>query len=150
MRAYTLHSTYLTLEVEAVRTPGRQFMQLQLPNPLLSLFLLLGTTTAQVPLQDVISDSTLSINSVPFSTRAFWMRRANAALAELASPCPFSAFATAIVNHAAPGPEELVRLGVNSGWSTGNPLGAVSTYCPTLVACCSLSVQVKSRRSRTA
>ena len=94
-------------------------MQLQLPNPLLSLFLLLGTTAAQV--QDVISDSTLSINSVPFSTRAFWMRRANAALAELVSPCPFSAFATAIVNHTAPGLGELVCLGVNSRQTTANP-----------------------------
>ncbi|KAI0723473.1 cytidine deaminase-like protein [Earliella scabrosa] len=96
-------------------------MQLQLPDPLLSLFLLLGTTAAQVPLQDVISDSTLSINSVSLSTRAFWMRRANAALAELVSPCPFSAFATAIVNHTAPGLGELVCLGVNSRQTTANP-----------------------------
>ncbi|KAI0716603.1 hypothetical protein C8Q76DRAFT_413485 [Earliella scabrosa] len=56
-----------------------------------------------------------------------------ATVAEPISPCSFSAFATAIVNHAAPGPEEPVRLGVNSGRSTGNPLGTV-----------------KSRRSRTA
>ncbi|GAB7353406.1 hypothetical protein MBLNU459_g3879t1 [Dothideomycetes sp. NU459] len=37
---------------------------------------------------------------LPFSTRAHWMRVANAALLDL-SPCPFMAFGTAIVNHTA-------------------------------------------------
>ncbi|PIL36682.1 hypothetical protein GSI_00371 [Ganoderma sinense ZZ0214-1] len=69
----------------------------------------------------VIADPTLSINGIPFSTRAHWMRVANAALAELESPCSFSAFATAIVNHTAPGLGELVCIGVNANSKTGNP-----------------------------
>ncbi|KAJ7472145.1 cytidine deaminase-like protein [Mycena latifolia] len=56
-----------------------------------------------------------------FSTRAFWMRRANAALAELGSPCPFSAFSSVIVNHTAPGLGELVCIGVNTNRQTGDP-----------------------------
>lgn len=69
----------------------------------------------------VIADPTLSINGIPFSTRAHWMRVANAALTELESPCPFAAFATAIVNHTAPGLGELVCIGVNANSKTGNP-----------------------------
>ena len=63
----------------------------------------------------------LSINSIPFSTRAHWMRVANAAVAELESPCPTSPFATVIVNHTAPGLGELICMGVNSIRTTGNP-----------------------------
>ncbi|RDX53018.1 cytidine deaminase-like protein [Lentinus brumalis] len=79
------------------------------------------SASAQDTLQDVIGGSTLSINSIPSSTRAFWIRHANAAVAELVSPCTFSAFASVIVNHTAPGLGELVCLGVNSGRQTGNP-----------------------------
>ncbi|KAI0773768.1 cytidine deaminase-like protein [Fomes fomentarius] len=94
-------------------------------NALASIVLLSSPGLSQVVhLQDVITDSTRSINNIPFSTRAYWMRRVNAALAALptsASPCPFSAFATAIVNHTAPGLGELVCLGVNSIRVTGDP-----------------------------
>ncbi|KAL0261386.1 hypothetical protein SLS55_002816 [Diplodia seriata] len=50
--------------------------------------------------QDVMAAPHLSINGIPHSTRAHWMRRANAALADLGgSPCPFAAFGSAVVNH---------------------------------------------------
>jgi hypothetical protein len=68
--------------------------------------------------------SSYSNNSIPFSTRAFWMRRANAALGELDSPCPFAAFGTVIVNHTdlSEGPHgTAVCYGVNSNKKTGNP-----------------------------
>ncbi|KAG4425292.1 hypothetical protein IFR04_001659 [Cadophora malorum] len=63
-------------------------------------------------------------DTIPFSTRAFWMRRANAALGELDSPCPFAAFGTVIVNHTdlSEGPHgKAVCYGVNSNRKTGNP-----------------------------
>lgn len=59
-------------------------------------------------------------NSIPFSTRAYWMRAANKALSDLDSPCPLYAFATVIVNHTANGLGELVCVGINRV-STGNP-----------------------------
>jgi len=63
-----------------------------------------------------------SINGIPFSTRAHWMRRASSALSELASPCPFNAFGTAIVNHTdTTSLGELVCIGVNSISKIGNP-----------------------------
>ena len=101
-------------------------------NPPTASFLCsLGAAVGQVFLQRVLSDT---IVAVSLSTRTYGCV---ATVAEPISPCSFSAFATAIVNHAAPGPEEPGRLGVNSGRSTGNPLGTVSTDCPTIVACCS-------------
>lgn len=63
-------------------------------------------------------------DTIPFSTRAFWMRRANAALGELDSPCPFAAFGTVIVNHTdlSEGPHgKAVCYGVNTNRKTGNP-----------------------------
>lgn len=60
-------------------------------------------------------------SSIPLSTRIHWMRRANAALAELSSPCPFAAFGTAIVNHTAGGLGELVCIGINSNSLHGDP-----------------------------
>ena len=72
-------------------------------------------------LQSVIANPTLEINNIPFSTRAHWIRRASAALSDLALPCQMSTFATAIVNHSVPGLGELVCLGVNSGSRIGNP-----------------------------
>ncbi|KIK58411.1 hypothetical protein GYMLUDRAFT_45304 [Collybiopsis luxurians FD-317 M1] len=65
-----------------------------------------------------IADSTLSINGVPFSVRAHWMRQATLALG---SPCPFSAFGTVIVNHTASTEGVLVCTGANSNTLTGNP-----------------------------
>ncbi|KAI1412459.1 cytosine deaminase [Hypoxylon sp. FL1857] len=70
--------------------------------------------------QSPISESTLSINGVSFTTRAYWMRQANLALRQ---PCPYAAFGTVIVNHTGnSGPGELVCTGANSGSSTGNPI----------------------------
>ena len=86
---------------------------------LVALVGLAPATTAR--LQSTLADPTLAINGVPFATRAHWMRRANVALGELASPCAFAAFATAIVNHTAPGLGELVCIGVNSNRQTGDP-----------------------------
>ncbi|KAI9049185.1 hypothetical protein LZ554_007032 [Drepanopeziza brunnea f. sp. 'monogermtubi'] len=63
-------------------------------------------------------------DTIPFSTRAFWMRRANEALRELDSPCPFAAFGTVIVNHTdlSEGPHgKAICYGVNSNRKTGNP-----------------------------
>ncbi|KAJ8515871.1 hypothetical protein ONZ45_g6767 [Pleurotus djamor] len=82
---------------------------------------LASLVTVHGSLQSVIAQPTMSLNGIPFSTRAHWMRRANAALAELASPCTFAAFASVIVNHTAPGLGELVCIGVNSNRNTGNP-----------------------------
>ncbi|KAJ8481592.1 hypothetical protein ONZ51_g5885 [Trametes cubensis] len=70
-------------------------------------------------LESIVALPTLSINSVPIAVREGWMRRANAALAELASPCTFSAFASVIVNHTASDAGELVCIGVNSNVNTG-------------------------------
>jgi len=68
-----------------------------------------------------ITNPTVSVNGIPFSTRAYWMRRANSVLAELESPCPFAAFATVIVNHTETGLGHEVCIGVNSNSITGNP-----------------------------
>lgn len=62
--------------------------------------------------------------SIPFETRAYWMRAAIASLAELESPCPFAAFGTVIVNHTDVSEGEkgkLVCMGVNENSVTGNP-----------------------------
>lgn len=72
-------------------------------------------STAQIPL----GESTLTINGIPYATRAHWMRKANRALP---SACPFAAFGTVIVNHTDPsGLGELVCTGANSGSTSGNP-----------------------------
>ncbi|KAF4628110.1 hypothetical protein G7Y89_g10042 [Cudoniella acicularis] len=64
-------------------------------------------------------------DTISFETRAYWMRRANAALAELNSPCPFTAFGTVIVNHTATSDEyphgKLVCMSVNQNQQKGNP-----------------------------
>lgn len=91
------------------------------PGLVLSFLLLLSTTRAQ---QATISNPTLSINNIHYSTRAYWMRQANAALSQLVSPCPFGAFGTVIVNHTAPGEDglgTLVCMGANNISLTGNP-----------------------------
>jgi tRNA(Arg) A34 adenosine deaminase TadA len=69
--------------------------------------------------QTPLAGSTLAINGIPFSTRAYWMRQANLALP---TPCPFGAFGTVIVNHTAnDGLGELVCTGANNISATGNP-----------------------------
>ncbi|KAI0829346.1 cytidine deaminase-like protein, partial [Trametes gibbosa] len=73
-------------------------------------------------LQHVLAEPTLSINGVPPSVRETWMRRANAALAEAGTPCPFGAFASAVVNHTASVEGELVCTGVNAVRTTGDPV----------------------------
>lgn len=82
--------------------------------------------STQSPL-GAIDASYLTVNNIPYSTRAYWMRFANAALPQLSSPCPFAAFATAIVNHTYPsslennGLGKLVCIGINENSKTGNP-----------------------------
>ncbi|KAL9527641.1 hypothetical protein SMMN14_08979, partial [Sphaerulina musiva] len=89
--------------------------------------------------QQPIADSRLTLNGIPYSTRAYWMRKANQALSDLVSPCPFGAFGTVIVNHTAnTGLGDLVCIGVNSIASTGNPImhGEISAIsnCTTLLS----------------
>jgi hypothetical protein len=67
---------------------------------------------------------TSSTDAIPFEIRAYWMRRAISALAELESPCPFAAFGTVIVNHTdiSDDPKgKLVCMGINQNFQTGNP-----------------------------
>ncbi|KAI2617386.1 cytosine deaminase [Hypoxylon sp. NC1633] len=69
--------------------------------------------------QAPISDPTASVNGVPYSVRAYWMRQANLALDH---PYPYAAFGTVIVNHTGPSERgELVCTGRNSASETGNP-----------------------------
>jgi hypothetical protein len=71
---------------------------------------------------DASTQAPLSINGIPPSTRAHWMRKANSALQDVhGDPCPFGAFGAAIVNHTAPGLGELVCIGANSNRQTGDP-----------------------------
>jgi tRNA(Arg) A34 adenosine deaminase TadA len=49
------------------------------------------------------------------------MRRANQALAELGSPCPFAAFGTVIVNHTGLNLGDEICIGANSNSRLGNP-----------------------------
>ncbi|EEH23572.1 hypothetical protein PABG_05783 [Paracoccidioides brasiliensis Pb03] len=68
------------------------------------------------------TNSELTLDGVPFSIRAYWMRRANQALSDLGSPCPFAAFGTVIVNHTKQGElGDLICIGVNENSKTGNP-----------------------------
>lgn len=92
-----------------------------------SLFSVLPTVNGQnqLPL-GTIESSSLTPNSILHSTRAYWMRSANAALSTLSRPCPFAAFGTVIVNHTAASIAsgdlgELVCMGVNENAQTGNP-----------------------------
>lgn len=67
-------------------------------------------------------------DTIPFSTRAHWIRRTNAALSTLYSPCPFAAFGTVIVNHTSTSNPnanalgEIVCMSVNQNQQTGNPI----------------------------
>jgi hypothetical protein len=72
--------------------------------------------------QDAFTATRRTNDYIPFSTRVYWMRRANGVLAELSSPCPFAAFGTVIVNHTdTKGLGNLVCIGVNSVFQIGNP-----------------------------
>ncbi|KAI9063432.1 cytidine deaminase-like protein [Trametes sanguinea] len=73
------------------------------------------------PLQNVVGIPGLVVNNVPVAVRQHWIRQANAAMAELVSPCPVSAFASVIVNHTASTSGELVCIGVNSK-EKGDPI----------------------------
>ncbi|KJZ78267.1 hypothetical protein HIM_02305 [Hirsutella minnesotensis 3608] len=76
----------------------------------------------QVPLQAGLSEPSMTIGGIPFSTRAHWMRLANRVLyQELGTPCPFAAFGTVIVNHTADGLGQLVCAGVNKVHQQGDP-----------------------------
>ncbi|KAF7333508.1 CMP/dCMP deaminase zinc-binding protein [Mycena venus] len=89
---------------------------------LLSALILVGQYGAMATsVQNVIAAPNLAINSVNSSTRAYWMRRTNEVLLKLGSPCPFSAFASIIVNHTVPGLGKLVCTGGNTNRQTGNP-----------------------------
>jgi hypothetical protein len=77
---------------------------------------------AQSPVHPGSSESdTEAVDTIPESTRAFWMRRAIASLSELGSPCPFAAFGTVIVNHTVSEEGELVCIGANAVMKDGNP-----------------------------
>jgi tRNA(Arg) A34 adenosine deaminase TadA len=69
------------------------------------------------------TNPTVPINNIAFSTRAHWIRQANAALPSLTNtPCPFAAFSTVIVNHTDPSPlGTLICMGANTNAITGNP-----------------------------
>ncbi len=69
---------------------------------------------------DTTTHSTNS--SIPYQTRAYWMRRANSVLSELVSPCPLFPFAAVIVNHTSANElGELICSGVNQVGSIGDP-----------------------------
>jgi len=88
----------------------------------LSILLTIGQGVELVRRDNVTSAHQPSTNEIPLSTRVHWMREANAALSALdGTPCPFGAFASAIVNHTVPGLGDLVCIGVNSNAQTGNP-----------------------------
>jgi hypothetical protein len=72
--------------------------------------------------QDAFAVTRRTSDYIPFSTRVYWMRQANAVLAELSSPCPFGAFGTVIVNHTdTKGLGNVVCIGINSLFQIGNP-----------------------------
>jgi len=63
-------------------------------------------------------------DAIPYETRVYWMRRENAALAELASPCPFAPFGSVVVNHTDTNYDlkgKLVCISVNQNMQKGNP-----------------------------
>jgi hypothetical protein len=75
----------------------------------------------EVLVQEPGADPKVTGDALPFTTRVHWMRRANAVLSELSSPCPFAAFGSVIVNHSdARGLGDVVCIGLNS-MEDGNP-----------------------------
>lgn len=100
------------------------------PLSILSIFLLLlihltnGHETQDHDHHSYSKPAKLPKDTIPPSTRAHWIRRANLALHEIESPCPFGAFGSVIVNHTdvSEGPEgKLLCIGVNNVKS-GNPI----------------------------
>lgn len=88
-----------------------------------NIFMLIHSTATCEKHQWNKNDSEMSL--IPYSTRIYWMRKANEALKELASACPFAAFGTVIVNHTSTGPHDLgdmICMGVNQNAVTGNPI----------------------------
>lgn len=67
--------------------------------------------------QSILSEGEMDIS---LSTREHWMRVAEQSLYDLISPCPFSAFGAAVVNHTASNRGELICIGVNT-IIDGNP-----------------------------
>ena len=69
------------------------------------------------------ANQNLTANGIPLTTREYWMRRANEAVAKInGSPCPFNGFGTVIVNHTSTeGLGELICIGANQARQTGNP-----------------------------
>lgn len=101
------------------------------PLSILSLLLLFlihlthGSSSHQKHIHASQHHLTQETDEITFETRAYWMRKANSALTELASPCPFAAFGTVIVNHTATTPEsphgKLICYSVNQNIEEGNP-----------------------------
>ena len=85
--------------------------------------LLLGYLPVILLASLVAANQNVTGDSIPFETRAYWMRRANEAVADVSgSPCPFAGFGTVIVNHTSTeGIGELVCIGANQVRQTGNP-----------------------------
>jgi tRNA(Arg) A34 adenosine deaminase TadA len=68
--------------------------------------------------QAVLSGET---GSIGLDVREKWMRVAVQALHDLVSPCPFSAFGAAVVNHTVSSQGELICIGANTIADDGNP-----------------------------
>ncbi|KEQ90322.1 hypothetical protein AUEXF2481DRAFT_48810 [Aureobasidium subglaciale EXF-2481] len=99
-------------------------MRFSLPLISILLPLTLAHQHQSQQLLQAIDATGLTVNSIPYSTRVHWMRKANEALSLLSSPCPFAAFGTVIVNHTATTSGdlgELVCIGINENSKTGNP-----------------------------
>ncbi|EEH07036.1 conserved hypothetical protein [Histoplasma capsulatum G186AR] len=47
-------------------------------------------------IQQLLNDSESTVGGIPFATRAYWMRKANKALPDLGSPCPWAAFGSVV------------------------------------------------------
>lgn len=86
---------------------------------------------------NINKSTNVRINSLPITTRVYWMRRTNELLSEGASPCPMYPFAAVIVNHtSANGLGELVCSGVNqveSGDPTKHGEIAAINNCSTIL-----------------
>ena len=70
--------------------------------------------------QAILAEESTS-TSITLAIREKWMRVAIQALHDLASPCPFSAFGAAIVNHTSSSPGDLICIGANAIADDGNP-----------------------------
>lgn len=82
-----------------------------------------SASSAADKLKSAVTWSEEASDPVALHIREHWMRQANDALWLLASPCPFAAFGSVVVDHngANGGLGELVCMGVNSAIKKGNP-----------------------------